>query len=274
MFQVFTKFLLKFLGFYPSNFIVKSQILHVLFGVITCIAYNIYHYGIISPNSAKFDIYFIVELISKEMLILIQIFIFIRNYYLNSHQFFEILSEYFKYKLSEKSQKRLQTVMSIIIFCIALKLMMKFTGSFPRGIFFILSTTTAELTLFMSDFLFILLLENLLEKLKKLRREIEYGNNLQIIDKKLLRHLEVERIVFSRFSQELFITISFNYFKLIVCLYWIFIRIRFKRFTKMEGIVLDNLIRVCPILKDCNFILRFCRFSLSSAINYMSLLGV
>lgn len=228
MFSAFQKFLLQCFGFYPSRCMRKVHLAHVTFGIIMCIAYNYVHYFVMSPNSRKFNIYLIVDVLQKEVLIFVQIFIFYQNHRIN---FFESLSRKFKIRFSKISQTKFQKTLVFILSCFTLKLMMKFTGSFPRGLLFILSTANAELTLLISNLLFILLVENLRNNLRNLRLKVDKNK----LKKEFFCHVQLEIMIFNRFSCELFLSISLYYIKLIISLYWMFIRLTYKRFSSMQG---------------------------------------
>lgn len=233
MFELFTESLLKILGFYPSRHILKIQAYHVIQGLIILISNEVKFFLKRMRNNKPtiFDIYIIIDRFHKELFIAIQIYFFYRIYRYSTQRFYENLSKYFIWRFDSKSQKRLHQRL-IIIICVRF---IKFVLYFKRAMLNSLITLSAEISLATSDFIFCLFIENLYKRLEILKYQVVNKINPRKFHKKLINHVEIERKIFKRFSVELFITITYNYFQLIDCSYWIFVRITHKRLRDPVG---------------------------------------
>lgn len=224
MFETPTEFFLKTLGLYPSRFLLRIQVIHVVFGITALVYTNFSYYFIKHPGSFKFDIYFVVDIIQGEVFIILQIFFYYRIHKLSSLKFYESIFKYFRWRLNEKSQKRLHLRIMIITMSRITRMILYF----PDSQIYTLATASCEIVLSTSDFIVVLLFENLIDKQKVIQYQILNDVNGRIgLSEKITEMLKIENFILRRFSLEIFITIAYNYFQIIVCLYWTFIRIKF-----------------------------------------------
>lgn len=230
MFEVWTEFWLKMIGIYPSPYLLRIQIIQVSIG-ICALGYNNYLYYSTHLSAFKITIFFIADVVQEEAIIMIQIYFYYRIHQLSSKKFYKEVFKYFKWRLNENSQKRLKIQMGFIV----LTRIARFTLYFPNYFLYTFAVASAELVLSTSDFIIVLILENLIENQNLLKLQMSNGVNLKNFDKKIYQMIRIERKIIKRFSHELFITISYNYFMLIVCLYWSFIRITRGKLSNRHG---------------------------------------
>lgn len=186
-----------------------------------------------NPSAFKITIFFIADVVQEEVIIIIQIYFYYRIYQLSSRKFYSETFKYFKWRLNESSQKRLKIRMGFIV----LTRIVRFALYFPNYFLYTYVVASAELVLSTSDFIIVLILENLIEKQKLLKFQISHAHrvNVKNFDKKIYQMIRMERKIIKRFSHELLITISYNYFMLIVCLYWSFVRITRGKLRNRHG---------------------------------------
>jgi hypothetical protein len=112
-----------------------------------------------------------------------------------------------------------------------------------------------ELVASMSDFAFAVYVDNLTHQIKKFNDDLR----LQQIDWKVAKEVEKALSEFHQISQDicrvyssrLFVTLSCNFVQLVIALFWIFIRVAFNHFDRIEGFA-TFLYIVQPIL--CFFV--------------------
>lgn len=230
MFEVSVEFLLKIIGLYPSRYSLIVQITLVSIGIFSTIMHKYIFYSN-NQSALKMNIFFVVDIFQNEMFILLQIYIYYCVYKKRSDGFFEKLFKYFKWRILEKSQKRLKLYISIIVGT----RFIRFILYFPSASFVVLAVASAEIVLSMSDLLFVVLLENLIERQKILQHRVLKRIKVENIDTKIFEMIRMERKILKRFSYELYVTILYNYFQMIVCLYWFFMRISHRRLRSGSG---------------------------------------
>lgn len=230
MFEVSFEFFLKIIGLYPSRFLHLIQLVHISIEVILSI-YN--HYTDFSINNPKFNIFFIVDIFQTEVFILLQIYIYYRVHKLKSTNFYEKIFKYFKWRLSKKSQKRFTREIWIIVITRIIRYLLYVPNS--NSFSYSFAVASAELVVSSSGLLVALFFTNLIEKQKLLKYQILNKIKLNTFDKKISEMIKMEQKILKTFSHELVITIAYNYFQMLTCLYWLFIRVTHNRLRIRSG---------------------------------------
>lgn len=222
--------LLKASGLYPSPWMLRIQIFLSFFSIsyryINIIIENLYF----RKKPIRLDIYFIIDLIQCEGFFLLQIY-FYRSVH-NSKKFYDRLENYIsKMKIDRKVEKKVFLMIFIIIIVRILKYMVTFTN-FPFSFSYFTQSILPEISIVMNDLFFVSLIENLSYNIKYRKSLILRRKS---INKQIFNLIKIEKQIMKRFHKVLLITIFYNYLMLIVCLYWMFIRITFFKFRFFYG---------------------------------------
>lgn len=99
-----------------------------------------------------------------------------------------------------------------------------------HGISFTCSTMTSELVMSANDFLYAFCLLDLKDEVESIFKKIKDDKDndlrkLAIFEDKLMKIVVDSKKLISFFSTRLFVTLTLNYFQLVVSLFWIFVRI-------------------------------------------------
>lgn len=221
---VFSVNLLKAIGLFPSPYLLRIQIFQVIFTIFYLVV-DFVIIRIANDIPFKFDNYFITALLQSEFCCVIQIYFFWRVH--KSRKFYKKFDNFY---IDRKIEKNVKFVIFIVILTRVLKFL--FTISkFPFEYLYFIKTILPEFILVMNDLFFITLIQSLTSKVK-FRKTLFYRK--KSFNKQTFDLFEIEKFIMKRFSKDLFISISYNYFQVLHCLYWIFIRMNFGVLTDGE----------------------------------------
>jgi uncharacterized membrane protein len=221
--------LLKAIGLLPSCHLLKIQISQIIFSILYDIIGRVYHSYYVRRGPLKIDNYFVIEVIQGELFLVLQMYLFWRVH--KTSKFYNKLMKLKQIQIDTKFEKRILTFIFLIIsskigkFLITIRL-------FPEYFIYFMKTAIPEITLIMNDVFFIVLIQSLANnlKLKKSLHSRKKSYNKQVFD-----IFKIEKMIMERFSKDLFVTISYNYFQSLICFYWTFIRLHFGKFKRLEG---------------------------------------
>lgn len=221
------------LSFVRNAWVIIYQLGNISFGL-----YISFYQKFIHLSEYKKNIYSIIDIFQVELLLIMQIIFLIRALKLKKLQgkilddirsLVEVNSE-----ISTGEKKFLRNFIIIIITRVA-KLALQ--TNVVNRIYFT-KTLFSELTFALNDFMFQYYLSLLIDHLRIVKCKLvstKKNDNVELLRKELLENFWIKRGIRKRYSFELFVTVLYNFFQLIVALYWIFMRIKFNHLKTTQS---------------------------------------
>lgn len=225
----FTLNLIKICGLFPSRFLLQIQIFNIFFTFLYHGLDRGFYHIFVRKEPYKFDNYIVIDFIQCEIFYIIQIFLYRKVH--KSKDFYEKILKMKSFKIDRRIDRKIKTLMSLILIARLLKSAITIR-EFPAYFLFFTKSIFPEFAIVVNDLFFVALIDTLKIQLKTRKFLI---SRLKSINKQVFDIYLIEKEIMDNFSKNLLLTISYNYFQLIICLYWIFIRIRFHDFKYIRG---------------------------------------
>lgn len=179
----------------------------------------------------RFTIYTMIDVIQVELFYVLQVIFTIRAFRKRQK-----IKKTFDY-LSMKNRTERKFLIYFFILLVVRILKFSLTETIASFIY-MTKMMFAEMTVASSDFLFQFYVSMLIVNLKKIKEKLVKAKTKQKIDEikqEVSQHFILKRKIEKHFSFELFLSIIYNYVQLVICLYWTFMRVKFKRLSRLNG---------------------------------------
>lgn len=182
------------------------------------------------------DIYFVIDTFQLEYIYLLEILFVVRA--LTKQKIQRRIYKSINFELTLKDDSSERNTFLCFLLLVSPRLM-KLSVAGNSGYFeYMIKPTFSELTMASSDLMFIFYISKLTAHLRHIRAIVErksHSGSFSVEYRKLLANLAVKHEINQRYSLELFLTISYNFLHLIICLYYVFMRIRFNQLKRVSG---------------------------------------
>lgn len=213
----------------PVFFVAILQVFLLIYGFYMLIYLNLAFYV---ENMKHVTIYTIMNIFQVEVFYVLQVIYMLRAL-TRKKLTKEILDSIFLMNINRKKiERKFIANFAIIVLVRILKILSSFSS------FYMIKMMFAEITMATSDFVFEFYTSALIENCKEIKEKLKLAKDKKRIDeirRKILQNFHLKRKINKRLSVELFMSITYNYFQVIVSFYWFFMRIKFDRLNNLHG---------------------------------------
>lgn len=198
--------------------------------------YLIFYDKIVRIGAYKKDVFSLLYIFQVEVLYVLQIVFIVRALCLRKLQgkIFQAVKPVSNEFSPSEHRRFLRNV--LIILTVRFLKMSSQNGS--KSLIFLTKTLFSELVFASSDFMFEFYMLNLVRHLKEIKLKMEnmkQDEDIEQFKKQLLENFWIKRNIQKRYSMELLSTVIYNFFHLIISLYWVFMRAKFNRLKTFGG---------------------------------------
>lgn len=218
--------------------IVIAQFFMITFGLYFSYFERISTFG----KTAK-DLYFIIDFIQVDYFFTLQVVIVARTFLKWSFQ--QRIADGVRQNLNTKSE--LSFIRNILVL-VAVRIVKFLLVYQPIQYIFMAKDIFSELVLSSSDFMFQLYLTKLRRQLAEIRsitKRSKDDQTIEKIQKKVRESLSLLRDLKQRYSIDLFLSVTFNFMQLIICFYFVFIRLSFNYLRSLDGELILEISSCC-----------------------------